>query len=957
MGEVYRARDMKLRREVALKILPSHVSGNPDSLSRFEREAVTLAQLSHPNILSIHDFGTYGGVTVAVTELLEGETLRRHIDESPIPTRRCLEIGAEVAEGLAIAHSKGIIHRDLKPENIFVTNDNQIKILDFGLARMDSTAISESGGEGALPTETQPGLIKGTIGYMAPEQLRGLPVDARSDIFSLGCVLYEMLTGRRAFAKGTVADTMSAILTESPPDFVESGRQVPPEAERVTTRCLEKEPSRRFQSARDLAMHLRSLASVPQMSLRNGLRFGPSLKPWGWMAAILAVVLIAVVGVIRFRSTPAAQEQARPSVAVLYFENNTGEASLDWLRTALTNMLVTDLSQSPQIDVLGTDRLYQILKELDHLDEPTVSFDTVRQLARKAGVTTVVLGSFVKAGNTFRLSTRVQEAETGRILATEKVEGEGDSSLFAMVDELTRRIQSTLEVAGPNGAMEKGIESVTTSSVEALRLYVEGNDLHLRSKEKEAVSVLEKAVALDPEFAMALAKLSVVHWNMGQPDRAYDYAQRALQHADRLPDNEKYYIQGRFYSMNPETMDKAIQAYETSISLFPSHGSSRHNLANLYMELERFDDAITHFEVLRKAGSSFAPTYVNLANAYAATGKVDTGLEVMKEFLEKHPDSAAGHRDLAAYYFFQMGRDADALQELRVAEVLAPGDLQGKIQQFSVLLVSGDLPAAERVSEEMLSLGDPYWRSEGLATRATLALYRGNPELAERLLIEAANLFDRRSVLRARFLLAMAQTELMIGKSKPAIKAAGEAYEAGRGTPFETETLVMSALAHALDGNSEQATANFEEARTKYSSLPPRMIERQDNQILGTIALLSGDYREAIARFEVAWATLPPEVRKEKGGRLFETGLAFWLNGQPEEAVKWFRQLGESRAERLANPIGYVRSLYYLGEYHAQRGDVAKAREALSAYLGFWGQGSIDSGNLARARTLLASLK
>ena len=363
MGEVYRAQDTRLKREVAIKILPSHVANNPDSLSRFEREALALAQLSHPNILAIHDFGRYEGVTLAATELLSGENLRARIERGPIPTRRILEIAAAIAEGLAAAHSKGIVHRDLKPENVFLTSDDQVKILDFGLARVEVGGAKTEGTETSIPTETDPSIVKGTIGYMAPEQLRGQQTDGRADIFSLGCLLYEMLTGRRAFACDTVADTMSAILHEDPSDFAQSGRQVPPDVERVTLQCLEKHAEKRFQSARDLAIHLRTLVSSTDIS-SPGLRRTSGGTRWLFWAFPLVLVLVLAVAAIfmTYMNRDPGTVTSRPSVAVLYFENNTGDTSLNWLRSALANMLVTDLSQSTQIEVLGTDRLYQFLK-------------------------------------------------------------------------------------------------------------------------------------------------------------------------------------------------------------------------------------------------------------------------------------------------------------------------------------------------------------------------------------------------------------------------------------------------------------------------------------------------------------------------------------------------------------------------------------------------------------------
>ncbi|MGE5277434.1 MAG: protein kinase domain-containing protein [Acidobacteriota bacterium] len=260
MGEVYRARDARLKREVAIKVLPERVAADPDRLARFEREAQAVAALSHPNILSIFDFGKEGSVAYAVTELLDGETLRDRIEEGPLEVRKAVEYAVQIAKGLAAAHEKGIVHRDLKPENVFMTRDGGVKILDFGLAKETSTGSGT--GDSSLPTEaaaralTEPGTILGTVQYMAPEQIRGLPVDHRADLFAFGAVLYEMLSGRRAFRRATPADTASAILSQEPPEMSGPGRAVSPALERLVRRCLEKRPDQRFQSARDVAFGL-----------------------------------------------------------------------------------------------------------------------------------------------------------------------------------------------------------------------------------------------------------------------------------------------------------------------------------------------------------------------------------------------------------------------------------------------------------------------------------------------------------------------------------------------------------------------------------------------------------------------------------------------------------------------------------------------------------------------------
>src|SRR6266568_6776319 len=267
MGEVYRARDAKLGRDVAIKVLPASLSENADRLNRFEQEAQAAGALNHPNILSIYHIGTHDGAPYIVSELLEGETLRErlgaHASSVPLPQRKAIDYALQIARGLAAAHEKGIVHRDIKPDNIFITNDGRVKILDFGLAKL--TGASETQSQTEIPTrrvDTDPGTVMGTMGYMSPEQLKGQPADHRSDIFSFGAILYEMLTGKRAFRGDSMAETMSAILREDPPDLYETNKTVSPALERVVHHCLEKNPSERFHSARDLAFAIESLSGT-----------------------------------------------------------------------------------------------------------------------------------------------------------------------------------------------------------------------------------------------------------------------------------------------------------------------------------------------------------------------------------------------------------------------------------------------------------------------------------------------------------------------------------------------------------------------------------------------------------------------------------------------------------------------------------------------------------------------
>ncbi|HEY6148006.1 MAG TPA: serine/threonine-protein kinase, partial [Thermoanaerobaculia bacterium] len=320
MGEVYRARDRKLDRDVAIKVLPASVASDPDALARFEREAKAVAALSHPNILAIHDFASQDGIVYAVMELLEGETLRGKLDSGPIPQRQALDYAVQIAKGLSAAHEKGVVHRDLKPENVFVMTDGHVKILDFGLVKRIEATSTEEATSG--PDRTGRGTVMGTTDYMSPEQARGLPVDHRSDLFSFGAILYEMLSGRKAFKKATASDTMAAILRDEPPGLSASGGFIPPALDNVVGHCLEKNPEDRFQSARDIVFALTVASSSSSSSGPQAMtpRAGKSRM---LIAAAAAAVVLAIAGALLLRS--ARRELGEASgvkrLAVLPFEN------------------------------------------------------------------------------------------------------------------------------------------------------------------------------------------------------------------------------------------------------------------------------------------------------------------------------------------------------------------------------------------------------------------------------------------------------------------------------------------------------------------------------------------------------------------------------------------------------------------------------------------------------------
>ncbi len=420
MGIVYRAVDVKLGREVALKVLPDDLVHDLVRRDRLLQEARAASVLEHPNIAVIHEVGEADGVTFIAMELIRGEKLSETLSRGALPQSRAFSLATEIAEGLARAHEKSIIHRDLKPSNVMVTDDGHAKIIDFGLAKVVELTGSDAATISIDGPRTDAGVVLGTAAYMSPEQARGERVDHRTDVFALGVTLYEMLTGRPAFQGRSAIETMQAVLTQAVPPLsagVGSSAESTAELQRIIGKCTAKEPDDRFQGMKDLIVDLRTARRRLESSSTGavsaaGARSGPRVRTLV-VAAIAAMTVIGAAASFWWRgrtSPPAVSPSGKPTIAVLYFENNTGDQSLDWMRTGLTDMIVTDLSQSTDIEVMGTDQLVQILQELKRADDRVVSADVVKEIASRAGVDNVLVGSYIRAGGTIRISARLQEA-------------------------------------------------------------------------------------------------------------------------------------------------------------------------------------------------------------------------------------------------------------------------------------------------------------------------------------------------------------------------------------------------------------------------------------------------------------------------------------------------------------------------------------------------------------------
>jgi len=629
MGEVYRARDPRLDRDVAVKMLAPGRLESQAAIDRFEREGKALAALAHPNLLAIFDVGNDGGVPYLVTELLEGQTLRRRLSRSPISDADATEIAAAMAEGLAAAHGRGIVHRDLKPENVFLTDDGRVKILDFGIARRDPERSEPTRSATTITAVGEPETVLGTAGYMSPEQVSGQPVDARSDLFSLGTVLYEMLTDRRAFGGASNIEAFSAILKDEPAPMSDHHRRVPAALEAVTRRCLEKSPSRRFDSARDLAFALRS---VPARA--TAPRRGVGVQRRLLLAAATAVAIaVGAFFVVRGR----AGAPSLSSLAVVPFENVGSDPSTSYLSDGISSSLIDRFSRLPGLRVASwADVLRYKGKRV-----------TVADAARELKVEAVLTGSVQEAGDRLTIAVELADARDGRHVWGERYVRNA-SEAPALEAEIAREIVDSLkyQISGADGVR---LANQFTQSAEAYQLYLKGRYYWNEWDLEQARSYFEKAIARDPTYALAYAGLADTYAKLGHDS--------AVRPADAFP--------------------KARAAALEALRIDPALVEARVALAGVQ---QCYDWKVKEAEAQYKGAIKLQPDYVVAHRRYSglleSQRRFPEAIAEMRRAQELEPFSGQ-NLQMTISLLIEAGRYDEAIEEGRKAEEIEPGSAKG----------------------------------------------------------------------------------------------------------------------------------------------------------------------------------------------------------------------------------------------------------------------------------------
>jgi serine/threonine protein kinase/DNA-binding winged helix-turn-helix (wHTH) protein/tetratricopeptide (TPR) repeat protein len=758
MGLVYRAQDVKLGRQVALKFLPEELAADPAALGRFEREARAASALNHPNICTIHAIEEHEGKPFIVMELLEGETLRSLLDRDqgqPLQVDALLGLAIQITDGLDAAHRQGIIHRDIKPANIFVTSRGQAKILDFGLAKLMDMGGREGGSEGTVPAAGTPtpassdgystgsvdpehltahGVALGTVAYMSPEQARGEQLDARTDLFSFGSVLYEMATGRQPFTGATSAVIFAALLKELPQAPLEVNPLLPRELERIIQRALQKEWDVRYQSAAEVLADLTSL----KRQLDSGpYDTGPLARPWlrslPWLFITVGMALLIAVGLgywysVSKRASSGTRAggaanppvKVRPAVAVLGFKNLTGSPDVEWLSTALSEMLTTELGAGDNLRTISGEDVARAKTDLALPEAYTYASDTLAHIRKNLGADYVVLGSYFDlgkgAGGQVRLDLRLQDARSGSVLDAVSETG-SEAKLLDLVTRTGAELREKLGAGELTVAEASAVRASAPTNPEAARLYAEGL-AELRSFDAlGARDSLQKAIQIEPDLALAHAALSEAWRILAYDDAKRKEAKEAFDHSANLPRGERLLIEGKYWEANQQ-WDRAARLYRTLCTLYPDDLDYGLRLATVQWRDHKPVDAFATLDALRKlpppAGDD---PRIDLQEAFAASesGNFQRWQGAASRAAQKA--AAQGARVLLArarssqgQALIRLGKLDEATKGLEEAKQIATevGDEGGLGDALfnlgHVRMMQGDLGGAKRLYEHSLAI-------------------------------------------------------------------------------------------------------------------------------------------------------------------------------------------------------------------------------------------------------------
>ena len=954
MGVVYKAEDTQLQRLVALKFLPPHIAHNPEEKTRFLQEARSASALNHPNLTTIYGIQEAPEGIFIVMEFVEGKTLKQLTEKESPPIKRVLEIAIQVCEGLAAAHKKEIIHRDIKSDNIMLTKEGQVKIMDFGLAKL----------KGATKL-TKAGSTLGTAAYMSPEQASGEEVDQRSDIFSFGVVLYELLAGQLPFKGEHQAAIVYSIMNEEPQPVARYNNKVSPDLERIVSKSLAKDTEERYQHIDDLLADLRRerksldylrTGQIPLVSLpgKPKRKLLPILIP-GSIILVLAVLFLILQPFkveIGTEQKAIAQEN---SLAIMYFENLVDREDKNRTGEIVTNLLITDLSESKYVQVVSSQRLYDILKLLGQEGAKVIDRSKATQIAEKAGSKWMLLGSILQTEPDIILTSQLVEVKSGNVIASQRIQGQAGENIFSLVDKLSAELRQDLTLpAEAQQEFDPKVAEVTTHSPEAYRYYLEGVDYVFKLYHQEAIKSFEKALEYDSTLAMAY------FWLANQKRGSIEFNQmveKAVKYSGKVSQKEKIYI--RVLQLGQENkLEEAAQELKRLIERYPEEKQAYMGLADIYRSvLHKPQEAIQYLNKVIEIDPTEKNAYNLLAYAYDKIGDLDKSIWAINQYITLVPEEPNPYDTRGDLYSYN-GKLDQAIESYKRALEKKPDFYMSLAKLGHMYLYKKDYAEAESCYQALTSSGVKEQRAFGRLYLAYAPLYQGKFNEALKVLEEGIAA-DRMEKVEGWDLLSKYATKALVYEERgPLDSALALAQLCGElDRKFDPEALEyfrdFKAYFLAKKGDIPKAEAVAESLR--------KDIEKKDKQklyiywlIFSFIQKQKGNHQQAMEQLERAIQENP---NPEFSDRYF-LAQALLDNNRLDEAVAELERILKRYDEvRIHTPIWAVKAYFFLAQAYDKSGWKQKAIDKYTEFLEIWKKADPDIKEVEEAKKRLAELK